>query len=130
MHSYFPLRLMVVGGDYSKPDQPDGTAAFIASKDGMHLPLSSYFSISVATNPPHGYRSAVAYDSPTKTWITVGPNGTDVSTDDGHNWRALKPGPNDAPDADRNWNALSLPFVVGPHGRIGVLRPEALNTPK
>jgi hypothetical protein len=78
--------------------------------------------------PPHGYRSAVAYVSSTGTWITVGPNGTDISTDDGRNWRALKPSPTDTPDADRNWNALSLPFVVGPHGRIGILRPTALTT--
>jgi hypothetical protein len=69
----------------------------------------------------------VAYYSSAKTWITVGPNGTDISTDDGRNWRALKPGPNDVPDVDKNWNALSLPFVVGPHGRIGVLRPSAIS---
>ena len=31
-------------------------------------------------------------------------------------------------DADKNWNALSLPFVVGPHGRIGKLRANALPT--
>ncbi len=73
--------------------------------------------------PPHGYRSAVAYDPATKSWITVGPNGTDISTDDGRNWRPLHPAPTDAPDADQNWNALSLPFVVGPHGRIGLLHP-------
>jgi hypothetical protein len=35
----------------------------------------------------------------------------------------------DTPDADRNWNALSLPFVVGPHGRIGILNPSALHPP-
>ncbi len=72
--------------------------------------------------------SAVAYDPTTKTWITVGPNGTDISTDDGRNWRALHPDPKytDTPDADQHWNALSLPFVVGPHGRIGTLRASAL----
>ena len=83
----------------------------------------------LAQTPPHGYRSAVAYDEASKTWITVGPNGTDISTDDGRNWRALKPGPSDASDADQHWNALSLPFVVGPHGRIGVLNPAALKSP-
>jgi hypothetical protein len=30
------------------------------------------------------------------------------------------------PDADRNRNALSSPFVVGPHGRIFKLNPHAL----
>jgi hypothetical protein len=79
---------------------------------------------------PHGFRSAIAYDAASKTWITVGPNGTDISTDDGRNWRALHPDPalHEAPDADRNWNALSLPFVVGPHGRIGKMNPHALET--
>jgi hypothetical protein len=32
----------------------------------------------------------------------------------------------EAADADRDWNALSLPFVVGPRGRIGKLRAGAL----
>jgi hypothetical protein len=70
----------------------------------------------------------VAYDAATKTWITVGPNGTDISTDDGRNWRALRPGADDATDADKNWNALSLPFVVGPKGRVGVLEAGTLKT--
>jgi hypothetical protein len=38
----------------------------------------------------------------------------------------LKPSAGEPPDADQHWNALSLPFVVGPHGRIGKLRPDAL----
>jgi len=72
--------------------------------------------------PPHGYRSSVAYDPTQKLWITVGANGTDISTDDGKNWRPLKPYDYDAPDTDKNWNALSLPFVAGSNGRIGRLR--------
>jgi photosystem II stability/assembly factor-like uncharacterized protein len=108
-----------VGGDFLKPDNRNGTAAY------THDFGKTWHA---AQTPPHGYRSAVAYDAEAKTWITVGPNGTDVSTDDGRNWRALHPDPalHEAPDADRNWNALSLPFVVGPHGRIGKLRPKAL----
>jgi hypothetical protein len=129
-NSYFPLRLMIVGGDYTKPEQAAGNAVFVASKAGFHLPFTSYFNVSTPQTPPHGFRSAVAYDEAAKTWITVGPNGTDISTDDGRNWRALRPTPNEPADADRDWNALSLPFVVGPHGRIGKLRPEALAPPK
>jgi hypothetical protein len=125
-NAYFPLRLMVVGGDYTKPDESSGNAAFLSSKDGAHLPLSSYFTVTTPVAPPHGYRSAVAYDAPTNTWITVGPSGTDISTDDGLNWRALRPTPTEAPDADKNWNALSLPFVVGPKGRVGKIRIGAL----
>jgi hypothetical protein len=109
--------LVAVGGDYKEPNSSSGTAAW--SKDGgQHW--------HAATTPPHGFRSAVAYDPPSKTWITVGPNGTDISTDDGRNWRPLHPSPNEPADADQHWNALSLPFVVGPHGRIGRLRPTAL----
>ena len=112
-------RGVVVGGDYLKPTIRTRTAAFISPTTKHWHP---------ATTPPHGFRSAVAYDTTTSTWITVGPNGTDISTDDGRNWHALHPDPkfNDTPDADQHWNALSLPYAVGPHGRIATLRPSAL----
>jgi hypothetical protein len=125
-NTYFPLRLMVVGGDYTKPDESFGNAVFLSSRDGAHVPLSSYFTVTTPMSPPHGYRSSVAYDASTNTWVTVGPNGTDISTDDGLNWRAVRPAPTEAPNADKSWNALSLPFVVGPKGRIGKLRAEVL----
>jgi hypothetical protein len=105
---------VAVGGDYTKPSAI-ADSAFLTHDGGIKWIQSK--------TPPHGYRSAVAYSPTTKTWITVGPNGTDISTDDGRNWRPLKPSPTDTPDADQHWNALSLPFVVGPHGRIGVLNP-------
>ena len=110
--------LVAVGGDYQKPNSPRETAAL--SHDGGKTWNAS-------TTQPHGFRSAVAYDAQQKLWITIGPNGTDISRDDGRNWTPLKPTKEDAPDADKNWNALSLPFVVGPNGRIGKLRPTALN---
>jgi hypothetical protein len=109
-----------VGGDYKLPDEARGTAAYLPD---IAAALPEWHA---AQTPPHGYRSAVTYDPTTKTWITVGPNGTDISRDDGRNWTALKPTAQDPSDADKNWNALSLPFVVGPKGRIGKLRPEAL----
>ena len=104
---------IAVGGDYQKPDQATSNAAY--SVDGGE-------SWQAVKTPPHGFRSAVAYDTTRKLWITVGPNGTDISTDDGKNWRPLTPSGYDPPDDDKNWNALSLPFVVGTHGRIGRLR--------
>jgi hypothetical protein len=107
---------VAVGGDYTKPQSPSKTSSF--SIDGG-------MSWRLATSTPHGYRSSVAYDPAHKTWITVGPNGTDISTDDGRNWRPLLPQAGEAPGTDQHWNALSLPFVVGPHGRIGKLRPDA-----
>jgi photosystem II stability/assembly factor-like uncharacterized protein len=110
---------VIVGGDYLKPEDAAGTAAY--TEDGGKT-------WHAAEALPHGYRSSVAYDAASKTWITVGPNGTDISTDDGHNWQALHPDPvlKEAADADRNWNAISLPFVVGPHGRIGKLNGHAV----
>jgi hypothetical protein len=120
-----PHTVVIVGGDYKLLDERSGTASVcIPAQDGA----VSRFSCRAATTSPHGFRSAVAYYAPTKTWITVGPNGTDISTDNGRNWRSLHPDPkfHDTPDADQHWNALSLPYAVGPHGRIGKLRDDAL----
>ena len=112
------LYVVAVGGDYKLADSTRQTSAY-KLKGGVNQ-------WEIPQTPPHGYRSAVAYSPTTKTWITVGPNGTDITTDDGKNWQPLKPSPTDQPDADQNWNALSLPFVVGPKGRIGKLNPTTL----
>ncbi len=115
---------MVVGGDYAHPESP-GVAAFLPTRKYCCAWLVPQV-VRKAVIQPHGYRSSVAYEPKSKAWITVGPNGSDYSTDDGKNWTALKPGPGQPADTDKNWNALSLPFVVGPHGRIGKLRSDAL----
>ena len=107
---------IAVGGDYQKPEDAQLTAAY--STDGQHW--------YPAQTPPHGYRSAVAYVPDHKLWITVGPNGTDISTDDGKNWHPLRPLKGQPADADQHWNALSYPFAVGPKGRIGKLNTNAL----
>ena len=54
--------------------------------------------------------------------VAGGPTGTDVSTDDGVTWRPLR-GP-----AAEGWNAVSGPFAVGPKGRVGRLRNDALRS--
>ena len=108
---------IAVGGDYLKPDSRSRTAAY--TEDGG-------VSWKLADESPGGYRSAVAWCPEGQFWISVGPNGTDVSRDDGRTWQPLRPQAKDGRDADRNWNALSLPFVVGPHGRIGLLGESAL----
>jgi hypothetical protein len=54
----------------------------------------------------------VAWDATDRAWITVGSNGSDISYDDGKTWQWLDGG---------NWNALSLPWAVGPHGEISKL---------
>lgn len=100
---------VVVGGDYTKPNQSKGTAAYTV--DGGKIWKS-------AERLPHGYRSAVQWSEALKLWITVGTNGSDFSHDDGRSWQPLDNG---------NWNALSLPFVVGPKGRIAKLNPEVFS---
>ena len=96
---------IVVGGDYMKSNEPVGVAAW--STDRIHW--------TAATKPPHGYRSSVAWSPESQMWIAVGTNGSDMSRDDGKTWTPLD---------DGNWNALSLPFVVGPNGRIAQLSPS------
>lgn len=100
--------LVAVGGDFTKPNVSSGTAAY-STDGGAHWTAS--------TTPPHGFRSAVQWSAALHAWITVGTNGSDISRDDGRTWRPLDNG---------NWNALSLPFVVGPNGRIAKLNPVAI----
>jgi hypothetical protein len=115
---------IAVGGNFKLPNDPKNSAWTTARTPPFDS--NNFSNWYPAKTPPHGYRSAVAYDAQQKLWITAGPNGTDISRDDGRNWTALKPTKEDSADADKNWNALSLPFVVGPNGRIGKLRPSAL----
>ncbi|MFT4114023.1 MAG: hypothetical protein QM649_14760 [Silvibacterium sp.] len=94
---------IAVGGDYQKPNDPTGTAAWTA--DGGKT-------WTAAVKPPHGYRSSVAWDAEAKAWIAAGTNGSDISYDGGKTWSKLD---------DGNWNAISLPWIVGPKGRIAKL---------
>jgi photosystem II stability/assembly factor-like uncharacterized protein len=103
---------VIVGGDYSNPNNSANTAAFQLAGNGEHWTAS--------TIPPHGYRSAVQWSEALKVWITVGTNGSDISRDDGKTWQPLD---------DGNWNALSLPFVVGPNGRIAKMNSATLPDP-
>ncbi len=93
---------LAVGGDYAQPRSGTTTAAFTA--DGIHW--------HVAFHPPAGYRSTVAWNPTDATWIAAGPTGSDISRDNGNTWQPLDHG---------SWNAISLPFAVGPDGRIARL---------
>jgi photosystem II stability/assembly factor-like uncharacterized protein len=97
------LHAVAVGGDYSAPSKAEGTAAWRDPKTGKWT---------AATKLPHGYRSSVAWDAADNGWITVGVNGTDVSYDDGQSWSEL---------GNDGYNAISLPWVVGPEGHIAKL---------
>jgi len=111
--------IVAVGGDYTNPTTSIGTAAYS---------LNNGKTWQAAATTPRGYRSTLVLEENTGTWIATGPTGTDISTDNGNHWQPLLPNAaaGDTPDADRNWNALSLPFAVGPKGRIGRLRDDAL----
>ena len=98
---------VAVGGDFAKPDETSGTAAW--SVDGT---------VWTATEkPPHGYRCAVTWDADVNAWIAVGTNGSDISWNGGRTWKPLD---------DANWNALSLPWAVGPNGQIGKINLDLL----
>jgi photosystem II stability/assembly factor-like uncharacterized protein len=94
---------VAVGGDYKNPSETAGTAAWTADGGATWHPADAF---------PSGYRSSVAWSAAAGAWIAVGPNGSDVSRDDGHTWKQLDSG---------NWNALSLPWAAGPKGRIASL---------
>jgi photosystem II stability/assembly factor-like uncharacterized protein len=98
-----PKHGVAVGGDFHHPAESKGTAAF-TSDGGEHW--------NPARKLPHGYRSGVAWDEHDGAWITVGTNGSDISYDDGETWQWLDGG---------SWNAISLPWAVGPNGQIGKL---------
>jgi hypothetical protein len=94
---------IAVGGDYKEPARTAGTAAW-TSDDGLTWHSASAL--------PSGYRSSVAWQPKIRAWIAVGPNGGDISRDDGRTWRRFD---------SANWNALSVPWVAGPKGRIASL---------
>jgi hypothetical protein len=110
--------LVVVGGDFTKSEDRDGTAA-TCWRD-TDSPIAFLFFCQSSAKPPHGFRSTVQWSEFLKAWFTAGTNGSDISRDDGRTWQPLD---------DGNWNALSLPLIVGPNGRIGRLNPEALPKP-
>ena len=80
-------RMVAVGGDFQRPDDRVGN---IAVSNDFGLTWQN-----ISANVPHGFRSAVAfYQSPSSDaeqrgrviLVTVGPNGTDVSDDNGFSW--------------------------------------------
>jgi photosynthesis system II assembly factor YCF48-like protein len=96
-------RLVVVGGDYREPNRSQQVAAY-TEDSGATWRLSP--------TQPGGYRSAVGSFS-YGDFAAVGPNGTDVSHDNGIHWQ----------HTDRlNLNAVGFDgtqgWAVGPHGSI------------
>ena len=74
------LRGVAVGGDYTQPRQAVDNACF--TTDGGNT-------WQLATTPPRGYRSGVAYWAAQDIWVAVGPTGSDYSADGGQAWMPL-----------------------------------------
>ncbi len=93
---------MIVGGDYRRPNDPGPTAA--ATSDGGKT--------WTPTRSPLAYRSCVAWSK--DRWVAVGTSGSDVSPDDGANWKPL--------DHERyntvGFTAAGQGWAVGPGARI------------
>lgn len=68
----------VVGGDYEQRFDKKGNAAF-TSDGGKTWSL-------LEMTQPNGYRSSVSRSPDLGLMLTVGPTGTDMSSDDGRNW--------------------------------------------
>jgi photosystem II stability/assembly factor-like uncharacterized protein len=97
---------IAVGGDYSKPTDPQKNIAI--TTDGGRTWTAP------AGQPPAGFRSAVANLPQTKTWIATGTSGSDISQDNGATWKQFDP---------TAYNALAFTssttgWAVGPKGHI------------
>jgi photosystem II stability/assembly factor-like uncharacterized protein len=93
---------LIVGGDYSKPDETGATAARTSDGGKTWTPV----------DPPLPYRSGVAWAK--DRWVAVGTSGSHVSLDDGKTWKAL--------DGEKYNSVAFLPtgegWAAGPKGRI------------
>jgi photosystem II stability/assembly factor-like uncharacterized protein len=100
---------MVVGGDFKNEGQAENNAA-VTSDGGATWTLVTGLG---------GFRSAITHiGGAIPSWVAVGPTGSDISTDDGHTWKAI-PGPGYhafgiAPRGNLGWG-------VGEDGRIARL---------
>ena len=91
---------VVVGGNYLKPEQADSNIA-VTNDGGQTWKRPT-------GKAPRGYRSSVAYFSlsDSNRLIAVGPDGTDVSSDAGVNWK---------PASDTGFHAVDFT----PNGKVG-----------
>jgi photosystem II stability/assembly factor-like uncharacterized protein len=105
-----PLHGVTVGGDYRRENEADHNAA--ATADGGR----SW----TLVRGLGGFRSVVAFvPESTSTWIAVGPQGADWSTDDGQYWIAI---PGEGYHAFAFAPSGRVGWGVGEQGRIGLLR--------
>ncbi|XIE80908.1 WD40/YVTN/BNR-like repeat-containing protein [Streptomyces sp. SBR177] len=97
---------IAVGGDYRK-DQPSPLAAAVTGDAGRTWTASA--------TPPPAYRSGVAWLPHSRSAaLTVGPTGTDLTTDGGRTWRTVDPGSYDTVDCTPDGSC----WAAGEKGRI------------
>jgi photosystem II stability/assembly factor-like uncharacterized protein len=103
---------VVVGGDYRKEAEARDNVA--TTDDGGRT-------WTLAKGPlPGGFRSAVAYipGASTATLVTVGPSGTDISSDAGASWKSLGAGGYHAFSVAPSNADGAVAWAVGEGGRI------------
>jgi photosystem II stability/assembly factor-like uncharacterized protein len=101
---------VAVGGDYTKAADASHNVAVTSDGGRTWVEPSGVH--------PSGYRSAVAFLADRHMWITTGPSGSDVSSDNGATWRRFDAG---------SYNAVGFApggvgWVVGPKGGVGEFR--------
>jgi photosystem II stability/assembly factor-like uncharacterized protein len=99
--------VVIVGGDYNEVDRVERTAA---------ISLDRGATWNLAVLPPGGFRSAVAFLDG-NTLVAVGPNGEDISRDQGAHWTSA---------GDLNLNSVTVldrdhVWAVGPEGTVARL---------
>ncbi len=99
---------IVAGGDFTMKDSTLNNC-FITTNAGKNW--------TAPTIPPHGYRSCVEYLGKTN-WICTGLNGTDLSTDDGINWKNISAESFHVCKKAKKGKTI---FLVGSNGKIGKL---------
>lgn len=102
--------LIGVGGDYLQPDLAEKNA-IISLHNGRTWSL-------ITGKLPSGYRSGVAY-FPFHHWlISVGPNGTDFSSNSGMDWEKFSDEALHAVFVDKSFSSV---WASGPNGKIARL---------
>jgi hypothetical protein len=100
-------KIVIVGGDFNN-DKLSENNIELFTIDGERLLNAP------AQTPPHGYRSCVAFLTPT-VLITCGITGVDISTDGGLNWKLISNESFNVCAKAKNGHAV---FLAGKDGRI------------